>query len=190
MKSHEIRLKEAIATLETLRDELTLTRADLWQAEQRSDKAVANAKKKEKQELDQWMLSEQCYTEALQQWQREQSQEAIAALERKKAWPSQLVILLACLLSGGLFLIVETREIQRLQSWRDHPPFGEDQRLWSRNLQDAQRKVAYLRSLRGPRVTPEMREAQQEVFSLRKKRDMLEHQILLQETRVNVLLSI
>lgn len=187
MTTLELRLKEAIAILETLRDALSITHADLWKAEKRSDKAVAAARKNDMQELDRWMLSELCGRSALQLWHQQQSDAARAALERKKTWQNQLIVLIACLLSGGLFLIVEMREIQALQSRRDNPPYGEEQRLWARNLQDAQRRIAYLRSLQTPRLTPEMREAQQEVFSLRKKRDMLEHQILLQETRVSIL---
>lgn len=187
MSSLKHRLQEATAILETLRESLSITLADLGLAEQRYDDAVVDARKRDRLELDQWMQCEQSYRTALHQWHLWQSQEASAALARKKAWPYQLVILIACLLSGGLFLIVETREIQALQTRRDNPPLGEEQRLWSRTMQDAQRKIAYLRSLPDPRRTQEMREAQQEVSSLRKKRDMLEHQILLQETRVHVL---
>jgi len=54
-------------------------------------------------------------------------------------------------------------------------------------LENARQKIDVLRSLQDPRPTPEMRKAQQEVASLRKKRDMIEHQILLQEVRVDLL---
>lgn len=187
MNTIDMRLQEATALLDTLYDQVTLTHADLWQAEQRHAKAVADANQQETQELDQWMQSEQYYRNALQEWQTQQSEEARAALQRKKTWWHRLLVLFACLFSSGLFLILEVREIQMLQSKRDNPPFGELQRTWSSMLTDARRKIDALRFPRNPRSTPEMKEAEQELFSLRKKRDLLEHQIVMQEARVTFL---
>lgn len=187
MNHLKLRLKEAKATLETLEDQCTLTRADLWAAELEYTRAVDEAKILVAQEIKQAEKDEQDYKVALKTWQFRQSREATTSLQRKKTWQHQLLVLIACLFSGGLFLILEVREIWALQSQRDNPRQGDEQRTWTRNRESARRKIEYLRSLQGPRPTPEMRERQQEVFSLRKKRDMLEHQILLQETRIEVL---
>jgi hypothetical protein len=184
MNALNARLQEAYFILDTLRDECSLNNGDLWQAEQRSIAAIALSTDRDRYELAQWELCEQTYRSLLQCWHVQQSQEAQAALRRKKAWGHQMIVLLACFLSCGLFLALEMREIQVLQHKRDHPPLDDLQRTWTRILQDARRKVDSLLSLQCPRQTPEMREAQQEVFSLRKKRDMLDHQILLQEARI------
>jgi hypothetical protein len=187
MTSLDARLQEAIIILEMLRDEYAQTRADLWQAEQRHIAAIAHAAYRDRCELEHWMRCEQSYASALQQWRVQQSQEAQVALLRKKVWGYQLVVLFACLLSCGLFLVLEMREIQTLQHKRDNPPLGNLQRTWSHILQDTRQKIDYLHSLHYPRQTPEMRETQQEVFSLRKKQDMLGHQVMLQEARIDFL---
>ena len=106
------------------------------------------------------------------------------ALSRRKIWGYRFLIFLAAWFSVGIVLILEMRTIQQLHSRRDHPVFGEQQRLWLRFIQDAQRNSHSLRSLQAPRMTPALRECNQEVFALRKKLGMLEYQISLQEKRV------
>ncbi len=187
MFSLEFRLQEATAILETMRDQRVLVQSDLWHWEQEYQTAVTDAQRRDQDELQHWLSQEMHYTSALQQWMFQQSEAARTALSRRKTWGYRLLIFLACWCTCGLVLIMEMRTIRQLQSKRDFPPFGEQQRLWLRMIQDAQRNCNSLRSLQAPRSTPRLKECNQEVFSLRRKLDALDNQILLQETRVQVL---
>ncbi len=187
MSSLEFRLQEATAILETMRDQRVLVQSDLWHWEQEYQTAVTSAQRRDQDELQHWLSQEKHYTSALQQWMFQQSEAARMALSQRKAWGYRLLIFLACWYTCGLVLIMEMRTIRQLQSKRDFPPFGEQQRLWLRMIQDAQRNGNSLRSLQAPRSTPRLKECNQEVFSRRRKLDALDNQILLQETRVQVL---
>ncbi len=187
MKTIDMRLQEATAILDTLCDQETLTRADLWQWEQEQQTALADAQRRDQDELQYWLTSEHYYRTMLQQWMFQQSEEARAALERRKRLGYLLLLFLACWCSAGTFLIFETRTIHELQAKRDCPPFGEQQRLWMRLIQDAERNIKFLRSLQAPRLTPRLRECNQEVFSRQRRLDSLGSQIQLQQARIQVI---
>ena len=187
MLSLELRLQEATAILETLRDQRVLVQADLWHWEQEQQTVLAEALRRDQDELQHWLSQETHYTSVLQQWMIQCSQEAQAALDRRKRWGYRIFILVACLFSAGFLLVMEIREIQTLRFRRDNPHIGEEQRMWSRMIQDAQRNINSLRSLQEPRLTPMLRACNKEVLSQRRRLEVLDNQIQIQETRVRVL---
>jgi hypothetical protein len=187
MNTINMRLQEATAILDTVCDQEVLAQADLWHWEQEQQKAWDAARKRDQDELQYWFSFSHYYRGILSQWMFQQSEEARTALERRKTWGYRMLLFLACWVSGGLFLIMEVRAIQQLQSKRDNPPFGEQQRLWLRMVQDAQRNIYSLASLQAPRPTPWLKECDRRVISLRRWLDSLSSQIQVQQTRVQVL---
>lgn len=183
----DMRLQEATAILDTLCDQETLAQADLWHWEQELQVALSDAQRRDQDELQYWLSYEQYYRIMLQQWMFQESEEARAALARRKRSGYRFLTFLACWCSAGTFLISETRTIQTLQARRDCPQFREQQRLWMRMIQDAERNIRYLRSLQAPRLTPRLRECNQKVFSCQRRLDSLGSQIQLQQTRIQVL---
>jgi hypothetical protein len=187
MKTIDMRLQEAVAILETLCDQEALTQADLGNWEQELQTALSDAQRRDQDELQYWLTSDHYYRTMLQQWMFRESEAARAALARRKRLGYLLLIFLACWCSAGTFLIFEIKTIHKLQARRDCPPFGEQQRLWIRLIQDAERNVRFLRSLQAPRLTPRLRECNQEVFSRHRRLDSLGSQIQIQQTRIQVL---
>jgi hypothetical protein len=181
------RLQEATAILDTYCDQETLARSDLWYWEQEQQTALSDAQRRDQDELQSWLSSEYSYRRMLEQWMVQQSEEARASLEQRKTWGYRILVFLACWVSVGMFLIFETRTIHELQAKRDCPPFGEQQRLWMRMIQDARRNINSLHALQAPRPTPRLRDCNQEVLSLRRRLNSLGSQIQVQQTRIQVL---
>jgi hypothetical protein len=187
MNTIDMRLQEATALLDTLYDQVAVLHADLWHWEQEKETAEAFARRRDLEELQYWFNREHYTKLMLQRWMWKLSEEARAALDQRKRWSHRLLTFLACWFSAGLFLIVEIQTIRALQSKRDFPPFGEQQRLWSRMIEEARRNINFLRALQAPRPTPRLKECNQEVSSLRRRLDALGSQIQIQQTRIQVL---
>ena len=64
MLSLELRLQEATAILETLRDQRVLIQSDLWHWEQEYQTALADAQRRDQDELQHWLSQERQSTDA------------------------------------------------------------------------------------------------------------------------------
>lgn len=178
------RIAQAKKKLELVLEDLALVSADLAQVEDLYTQAIDRARQQDEAERRTCENALAHYHRLMSQWKLEQEALYQAEIDKHRRPANQALVFLACFVSFGVYLALELNEIRSLQSKRDHPPYGDEQRQWLQEIDNTQRRLHYLRSLSAPRENQEMKDLQRELAFLKKKRDTLEQQARFKEVEI------
>lgn len=178
------RIAQAKKKLELILEDLVLATADLEQVEHLYEQALVRASQQDEAERRTCENALAHYHRRLAQWKLEQEALYQAEIDKHRRPANQALVFLACFVSFGVYLALELNEIRGLQSKRDHPPYGDEQYRWLKEMDTKERQLNYLRSLSAPRQTQEMKDLQREQAFLKKKRDTLEQQARFKEVEI------